>query len=78
MNLSDINQGIVTHKKIKRVGRGIGSGHGKTAGRGSRANTPPRVLGSPDSSLKVDKCPCSEESPKGVFPMDLGTKTFWS
>lgn len=78
MNLSDINQGIVTHKKIKRVGRGIGSGHGKTAGRGSKGQYASAGARFRVSSLKVDKCPCSEESPKGVFPMDLGTKTFWS
>jgi large subunit ribosomal protein L15 len=36
MNLHDVNRGIQKHKKIKRVGRGSGSGHGKTAGRGNK------------------------------------------
>jgi large subunit ribosomal protein L15 len=36
MNLSDINRGIKKHKKRKRVGRGPGSGHGKTSGRGHK------------------------------------------
>jgi len=36
MNLSDINRGIKKHKKRKRVGRGGGSGHGKTSGRGHK------------------------------------------
>ena len=36
MNLSDVNVGIVKHKKSKRVGRGVGSGHGKTCGRGHK------------------------------------------
>ncbi|MGQ9605327.1 MAG: 50S ribosomal protein L15 [Thermogutta sp.] len=36
MNLNDVNRGIVPHKKRKRVGRGPGSGHGKTAGRGHK------------------------------------------
>lgn len=36
MNLHDVNQGIEKHKKIKRVGRGSGSGHGKTSGRGHK------------------------------------------
>ncbi len=36
MNLSDINQGIHKHKKPKRIGRGPGSGHGKTSGRGHK------------------------------------------
>jgi large subunit ribosomal protein L15 len=36
MNLSDTNKGVHTHKKPKRLGRGIGSGQGKTAGRGHK------------------------------------------
>lgn len=36
MNLSDVNRGIHKAKPRKRLGRGIGSGHGKTAGRGHK------------------------------------------
>jgi large subunit ribosomal protein L15 len=36
MNLSDANKGVHTHRKPKRLGRGIGSGQGKTAGRGHK------------------------------------------
>ncbi|NLE37040.1 MAG: 50S ribosomal protein L15 [Pirellulaceae bacterium] len=36
MNLDDIHRGINKNKKRKRVGRGIGSGHGKTCGRGHK------------------------------------------
>lgn len=36
MNLDDVNRGITKHKKRKRIGRGPGSGHGKTAGRGHK------------------------------------------
>ena len=36
MNLSDVNSGIHKHKKVRRVGRGVGSGRGKTAGRGHK------------------------------------------
>ncbi|MHB1034449.1 MAG: 50S ribosomal protein L15 [Pirellulales bacterium] len=36
MNLNDIHRGIKKNKKRKRVGRGIGSGHGKTSGRGHK------------------------------------------
>lgn len=36
MDLSSVHQGIVKRKRKKRVGRGIGSGHGKTASRGSK------------------------------------------
>ncbi len=34
MILDDVHRGIKKHKRRKRVGRGPGSGHGKTAGRG--------------------------------------------
>ena len=36
MNLNDVHRGIRRHKKRKRIGRGPGSGHGKTAGRGHK------------------------------------------
>jgi len=36
MNLHDINSGIHKHTKRLRVGRGPGSGRGKTAGRGNK------------------------------------------
>jgi len=36
MNLNDVHRGIQKYKKRKRVGRGSGSGHGKTCGRGHK------------------------------------------
>lgn len=36
MDLSQVHQGITKRKPKKRVGRGIGSGHGKTASRGHK------------------------------------------
>jgi large subunit ribosomal protein L15 len=36
MDLKEVNQGVHTHKRKKRVGRGPGSGHGKTGTRGSK------------------------------------------
>jgi large subunit ribosomal protein L15 len=36
MNLHDVNKGIKKFRRKKRVGRGIGSGHGKTSGRGHK------------------------------------------
>jgi large subunit ribosomal protein L15 len=36
MDLSTVHQGVHKRKKKKRVGRGPGSGHGKTATRGSK------------------------------------------
>jgi large subunit ribosomal protein L15 len=36
MNLADVKDGIRLGKRKKRVGRGAGSGHGKTSGRGHK------------------------------------------
>jgi large subunit ribosomal protein L15 len=36
MNLNDVHRGIKKHKRRKRVGRGPGSGYGKTCGRGHK------------------------------------------
>lgn len=36
MNLNDVHTGIKKFKKRRRIGRGPGSGHGKTAGRGHK------------------------------------------
>ena len=38
MIISDVHQGITKRKRPKRVGRGIGSGHGKTCGRGHKGD----------------------------------------
>src|SRR5271157_2841185 len=52
MDLSTLKPAPGSTKRIKRIGRGIGSGHGKTAGRGhkgrgsrSGGNTPPGYEG---------------------------------
>ncbi|MCE9554954.1 MAG: 50S ribosomal protein L15 [Planctomycetes bacterium] len=36
MNLNDVNEAVKQRKRRKRVGRGCGSGHGKTSGRGHK------------------------------------------
>ena len=36
MIINDVHRGIQKNKKRKRIGRGPGSGHGKTAGRGHK------------------------------------------
>jgi len=39
MIINDVHRGIVKRKNRKRVGRGPGSGHGKTAGRGDKGHS---------------------------------------
>ncbi len=36
MNLHEVHRGITKYKKRKRIGRGTGSGHGKTASKGHK------------------------------------------
>jgi large subunit ribosomal protein L15 len=36
MNLQEVHSNVHTNKSRKRIGRGVGSGHGKTAGRGHK------------------------------------------
>ena len=36
MNLNDVHRGIAKNRKRQRIGRGPGSGHGKTSGRGHK------------------------------------------
>jgi large subunit ribosomal protein L15 len=63
MNLSDVHRGIKKNKARKRLGRGIGSGQGKTAGRGhkgqkSRAGTsynPVFQGGTANNVIKIPK-----------------------
>ena len=38
MNLNDVHRGISKNRKRKRIGRGPGSGHGKTSGRGHKGH----------------------------------------
>lgn len=39
MQLHDVDRGITTFKKRKRVGRGKGSGHGKTSSKGHKGHS---------------------------------------
>jgi large subunit ribosomal protein L15 len=39
MQLHDVHEGIHKYKKRKRIGRGVGSGHGKTAGKGHKGHS---------------------------------------
>jgi large subunit ribosomal protein L15 len=73
MNISDVNRGISKNKKRKRIGRGIGSGHGKTAGRGhkgagSRNGTSTRV------TFTGGNMPLVQRIPKRGFNNRWGVK----
>lgn len=38
MNVTDVHKGVTKNKKRNRIGRGPGSGHGRTAGRGNKGH----------------------------------------
>lgn len=76
MNINDINQGIVTHKKLKRVGRGIGSGHGKTAGRGSKGQYASAGARFPRFFFEGGQMPLFRRMPKRGFSHGSWDKYF--
>jgi large subunit ribosomal protein L15 len=39
MQLHDVDRGIQKRKRRRRIGRGVGSGHGKTAGKGHKGHS---------------------------------------
>jgi large subunit ribosomal protein L15 len=47
MQLHDVTEGIAPHKKRKRIGRGKGSGHGKTATKGHKGHSSRQGFKSP-------------------------------
>ena len=66
MNINTVNQGVVKNVRRDRVGRGPGSGNGKTAGRGMNGQR--SRAGSPVSPLfEGGQLPLSRRIPKRGF-----------
>ena len=66
MNINTVNQGVLKHARVDRVGRGPGSGNGKTAGRGMNGQR--SRAGSPVSPLfEGGQLPLSRRIPKRGF-----------
>lgn len=66
MNLNDVHRGIKKHKRRKRVGRGPGSGHGKTCGRGHKGQGS-RAGHSAHAVFEGGKMPLVRRVPKRGF-----------
>jgi large subunit ribosomal protein L15 len=73
MNLHDVHRGVQTHKKRKRIGRGPGSGHGKTAGRGHKGARS-RAGYSMHPAFEGGQMPVSRRVPKRGFNNPFGPK----
>lgn len=67
MDLNQVHQGIKKHKKKKRVGRGIGSGHGKTATRGMKGQYASAGADKPALYFEGGQMPLFRRIPKRGF-----------
>lgn len=68
MMIHEITEKVGAHKKRKRVGRGVGSGHGKTAGRGHKgAGSRSGFGGSVRASREGGQMPLFRRFPKRGF-----------
>lgn len=66
MRLHDLNPGGSATRRRKRVGRGIGTGHGKTAGRGHKGQLS-RSGGGKGPSFEGGQTPLAMRVPKRGF-----------
>jgi len=76
MDLSTVHQGIVKRKRKKRVGRGIGSGHGKTSTRGSKGQWASAGAGHPSEVFEGGQMPLFRRIPKRGFSHASWDRTF--
>ena len=67
MDLSTVHQGIQRRKRRKRVGRGPGSGHGKTATRGHKGQWASAGAKKPISMFEGGQMPLFRRVPKRGF-----------
>ncbi len=67
MDLSTVHHGITKRKRKKRVGRGIGSGHGKTATRGNKGQWASAGAGHPSWTFEGGQMPLFRRIPKRGF-----------
>ncbi len=67
MDLSTIHHGIQKRKGKKRVGRGIGSGHGKTASRGAKGQYASAGAKKPSWTFEGGQMPFFRRMPKRGF-----------
>jgi large subunit ribosomal protein L15 len=67
MDLSTVHHGIVKRKRKKRVGRGPGSGHGKTSTRGAKGQWASAGAGHPSELHEGGQMPLFRRIPKRGF-----------
>jgi len=67
MDLNSVTQGIPKRKLKKRVGRGVGSGHGKTASRGHKGQYSSAGANLPGALFTGGQTPIHRRFPKRGF-----------
>src|ERR1700690_3269171 len=67
MDLSQVHVGVNKLRHKKRVGRGVGSGHGKTASRGSKGQWASAGAKKPHASFEGGQMPLFRRMPKRGF-----------
>jgi large subunit ribosomal protein L15 len=75
MNITEVNTGIVSNKKRKRIGRGVGSGIGKTSGRGHNGHKS-RSGYSRHPSFQGGQLPMIRRTPKRGFTNSFAATVF--
>ena len=76
MNLNSVSGSMPSRKGKKRVGRGTGSGHGKTASRGHKGQYASAGAKLPTSLFEGGQMPLYRRSPKRGFSNGMHKKTF--
>src|ERR1700694_589390 len=76
MDLSIVHEGIPKRKRKKRVGRGIGGGHGKTSTRGSKGQWASAGAGHPTEVFEGGQMPLFRRIPKRGFSHASWERTF--
>ena len=75
MHLEEVNTGVTTHRKRKRLGRGTGSGLGKTSGKGHNGHKS-RSGYSRHPSFEGGQLPMIRRIPKRGFNNSYGANVF--
>jgi large subunit ribosomal protein L15 len=76
MDLSTVHEGIHKRKRKKRVGRGPGSGHGKTSSRGAKGQWASAGAGKPVSMFEGGQMQLFRRIPKRGFSQASWARTF--
>jgi large subunit ribosomal protein L15 len=76
MDLTELHHGIVKRKRKKRVGRGPGSGHGKTASRGHKGQYASAGAKKPCFTFEGGQMPLFRRIPKRGFSHETWDRKF--